>query len=104
MDALIISIKYQIANIHKKQQPVYSHDLYKDVHFFIRTIRLKTSMDTYNIKEILYELNNIQFLLETSMEIFPDYDSLEYLYDLIISTIITLNNIQISILNCKTRI
>lgn len=103
MEELIHSIKYKIVNINLNQQPMYSHDLYKDVHLFIKIIRLKMPKNIYNIKEILYELNGIKFLLETRMLDFPDFESLENIHELIVCTIITLNNIQDSLLETNFR-
>jgi hypothetical protein len=104
MEELIHSIKYKIVNINLNQQPMYSHNLYKDVHLFIKVIRLKMPKNIYNIKEILYELNGIKFLLENRMLDFPEYESLENIHELIVCTIITLNNIMDSLLEYKTRI
>lgn len=103
MEELIHSIKYKIVNINLNQQPMYSHNLYKDVYLFIKVIRLKMPKNIYNIKEILYELNGIKFLLETRMLDFPDFESLENIHELIICTIITLNNIQDSLLETNFR-
>lgn len=103
MEELIHSIKYKIVNINLNQQPMYSHNLYKDVHLFIKVIRLKMPKNIYNIKEILYELNGIKFLLETRMLDFPDYESLENIHELIVCTIITLNNILDSLLENNFR-
>jgi hypothetical protein len=104
MEDLIHSIKYQIASINLSQQPMYSHHLYKDVHLFIKLIRLKMPKNIYNIKEILYELYGIKFLLENRILDFPEYEALENLHELIDCTIITLNNILDSIMNYKTKI
>lgn len=104
MEELIHSIKYQIASINISQQPMYSHNLYKDVHIFIKIIRLKMPKNVYNIKEILYELNGIKFLLENRILDFPEYEALENLHEMIDCTIITLNKKLDSILNWKTSI
>lgn len=104
MEDLIHSIKYKIVNINLIQQPMYSHDLYKDVYLCIKVIRLKMPKNIYTIKQILYELNGIKFLLETRMLDFPDFESLENIHELIVCTIITLNNMLNSLLKNKTQI
>ena len=103
MEELIHSIKYKIVNINLNQQPMYSHNLYKDIHLFIRVIRLKMPKNVYNIKEILYELNGIKFLLENRMLDFPDFESLENIHEMIVCTIITLNKMMDSMLNRNFR-
>lgn len=104
MDELIYSIKYKIVNINLNHQPAYSHYLYKDIHLFIKIIRLKMPKNVHYIKGILHELNGIRFLLETRMMDFPDYESLENMHEMIVCTMITLNKMLDSILKCKTSI
>lgn len=87
-------IKKQLVDININQFPLYSYNLNRDLKFLIRYIRVHLPKNVDCINDILIELSIIKSLLETRMRDFPDYDSLENMYELVICTIITLKKFK----------